>query len=130
MSGSAAGATKTEALREAQAAFERKQYDRTLSLLEPLTTGGVGSREALTLKIHSLIRLGRLSDALGDYERLETQSKQEDRPLLREVAIGFITPLLKDMREQMRGAAYTALKEVDSEEAIPYFEDGLSDGSG
>ena len=30
----------------------------------------------------------------------------------------------------MRGAAYTALKEVDSDEVVPYFEDGLSDGSG
>ncbi len=129
---SAAGVTSegTEALHAAQAAFERKQYDRALSLLEPLTKGGIGSREALTLQIRSLLRLGRPSDALGDYERLETQSKQENRPLLREVAIGFITPLLKDMREQMRGAAYTALKELDSKEAIPHFEDGLSDGSG
>ena len=30
----------------------------------------------------------------------------------------------------MRGAAYTALKEVDSDEVVPLFEDGLSDGSG
>ena len=29
-----------------------------------------------------------------------------------------------------RGAAYTALKEVESDEVVPYFEDGLSDGSG
>jgi HEAT repeat protein len=36
---------------------------------------------------------------------------------------------VKDMREQMRGAAYTALKEVESDEVVPYFEDGLSDGS-
>jgi len=49
---------------------------------------------------------------------------------LREMALGFILSLVKDMREQMRGAAYTALKEIDSDEAVPYFEDGLSDGSG
>ena len=50
--------------------------------------------------------------------------------LLQEVALGFIIIMVKDMREQMRGAAYTALKEVDSDDAVPYFEDGLSDGSG
>jgi HEAT repeat protein len=37
---------------------------------------------------------------------------------------------MKDMREQMRGAAYTALKEIDSDEVVSFFEDGLSDGSG
>ena len=37
---------------------------------------------------------------------------------------------LKDMREQMRGAAYTALKDVDSRKPFPSLEDGLSDGSG
>jgi hypothetical protein len=30
--------------------------------------------------------------------------------VLREVALGFILVMVKDMREQMRGAAYTALK--------------------
>jgi hypothetical protein len=27
--------------------------------------------------------------------------------------------MVKDMREQMRGAAYTALKEVDSDDVVP-----------
>src|SRR5262249_43796779 len=53
----------------------------------------------------------------------------EHLPLLREAAFGFIVVMPKDMREQMRGAAYTALKEADSDEVVPYFEDGLSDGS-
>ncbi|MBK9306054.1 MAG: HEAT repeat domain-containing protein [Nitrospira sp.] len=30
----------------------------------------------------------------------------------------------------MRGAAFTALKEWQSPDAVPFFEDGLSDGSG
>ena len=59
-----------------------------------------------------------------------TSLVEDDVPLLRQVALGFILVLLKDMREQMRGAAYTALKEIDSDEVVPYFEDGLSDGSG
>ena len=46
------------------------------------------------------------------------------------MALGFVYVLLEGMREQMRGAAYTALKDVDSPEMIPALEDGLSDGSG
>lgn len=118
------------ALKDAQAAFEKKQYAQSLELLDRLAREEGLSVEARTLKIRALLRLGRPVDALTEYERLEHQLKRDDEPLLREVAIGFITPLLKDMREQMRGAAYTALKELDSDETIPYFEDGLGDGSG
>jgi HEAT repeat protein len=115
-------------LPEAQAAFQQHQYDRVLSLVEPLIKNG--SQDARRLKIRSLIRLGRPADALADYDRLETHAGRDQSPLLREVAIGFILAVLKDMREQMRGAAYTALKDVNSDEMIPYLEDGLSDGSG
>ncbi|MES4787171.1 MAG: hypothetical protein C4294_16665, partial [Nitrospiraceae bacterium] len=117
-------------LEEARHAFKRRQYDRTLALVEPLLKGTAAPVDARRLKIKSLVRLERPVEALAEYDRLVEQVKQEDRPLLREVAISFITPLLKDMREQMRGAAYTALKELDSDETVSYFEDGLSDGSG
>ena len=46
------------------------------------------------------------------------------------MAIASILPRRMDMREQIRGAAYTALKEINSDEVIPYLEDGLTDGSG
>ena len=49
---------------------------------------------------------------------------QDDPVLLKEVALGFVTVLVKDMREQMRGAAYTALKDVDSPETIPFWKTG------
>jgi HEAT repeat protein len=117
-------------LREARHAFDQKQYDQTLTAVEPLLKEPIVSTEARRLKIKSLIRLARPVDAFSEYEHLYDQLKQDDRSLLHEVAIAFITPMLKDMREQMRGAAYTALKELDSDEGIPYFEDGLSDGSG
>jgi HEAT repeat protein len=67
---------------------------------------------------------------LAEYDQLTAGLMRDDVPLLREVAMGFIVVMMKDMREQMRGAAYTALKEVDSDETVPLFEDGLSDGSG
>src|SRR5688572_31629605 len=71
-------------LPEAQAAFQQHQYDRVLSLVEPLIKNG--SQDALRLKIRSLVRLGRPADALADYDRLETHQGRDESPLLREVA--------------------------------------------
>jgi HEAT repeat protein len=116
------------ALQQARDAFERRQYDRVLVLVEPLIKGA--APEARKLKVRSLVRLERPVDALAAYDGLDGNGGRSETALLREVAFGFITPVLKDMREQMRGAAYTALKEVHTEETIPYLEDGLGDGSG
>ena len=64
---------------------------------------------------------------LGEYDNIGigAQGTMMSR-FFERVALGFIVIMVKDMREQMRGAAYTALKEVDSDDVIPYFEDGLS----
>lgn len=114
----------------AQAAFEKKEYAQVLEQLAKLEKEQGPTPDVRRLKIRSLLKLGNPKDALGEYDKLELALKQDDLPLLREVALGFIVVMVKDMRDQMRGAAYTALKEVDSDEVIPYFEDGLSDGSG
>lgn len=123
-------AASARSLKEAQAAFDKKQYQETLDLVEQVTKEQGPQPDALRLKTRSLIFLGKPKDALVEYERLEQDSKHEDRTLLKEVALGFVYVLVKDMREQMRGAAYTALKDVDSPETIAALEDGLSDGSG
>lgn len=117
-------------VKEAQAAFDKKQYQEALDLLEQVMKERGSQPETRRLKVRSLIFLGKPKDALVEYERHEQELKQEDRPLLKDVSLGFIYALVKDMREQMRGAAYTALKDVDSPETIPALEDGLSDGSG
>ncbi len=117
-------------VKEAQAAFDKKQYQEALDLLEQVMQEHGSQPEMRRLKVRSLIFLGKPKDALVEYERHEQELKQEDRPLLKDVSLGFIYALVKDMREQMRGAAYTALKDVDSPETIPALEDGLSDGSG
>ena len=114
----------------AQEAFEKKDYAQALEQLSKLEKGQAAAPDVRRLKVRSFLKLGNPTDALGEYEKLELALKQDDLPLLHEVAMGFIVVMVKDMRDQMRGAAYTALKEVDSDETIPYFEDGLSDGSG
>jgi HEAT repeat protein len=124
----AAGTTSVP--EDAQKAFDKKQYEQVLEQLGRLAQAQGADPDVRRLKIHSFLKLGNPKEALGEYDKLELALKQDDVSLLREVALGFIVIMVKDMREQMRGAAYTALKEVDSDDVVPYFEDGLSDGSG
>lgn len=125
-----AQAAGPDGLKDAQAAFQKHQYDQALQLLAPLEKSGNVSPDVRRLKARALAKTGKPLDALAEYDAITQAAKKDDLPLLREVAFGCIVPLLKDMRDQMRGAGYTALKEIDSEETVPYFEDGLSDGSG
>lgn len=123
-------AASARSVKEAQAAFDKKQYQETLDLIEQIVKEKGPQPETKRLKIRSLIHVGKPKDALTEYDQLRQGLTQDDPILLRELGIGFATVLVKDMREQMRGAAYTALKDVDSPETIPFLEDGLSDGSG
>ena len=117
-------------VKEAQAALDKKQYQEALDISEQIAKEIGPQPEARRVKIRALIHLGKPKEALLEYEQLTQGLKQDDRHLLKEVGIGFAASLVKDMREQMRGAAYTALKDADSSETIPMLEDGLSDGSG
>ena len=116
--------------KEAQTAFEKKAYQQALDELAKLDKERSAVPDVRRLKIRSLINVGKPKEALDEYDLLAQSLKRDDEPVLREVALGMIVVLVKDMREQMRGAAYTALKEIDAHEAVPLFEDGLSDGSG
>lgn len=116
--------------KEIQSAYDGKQYQQVVDELAKLNPEQRAVPDVRRVAIRSLLKLGNPKDALTEYDQLEATLKGEDPVLLHEVALGFIVVVLKDMREQMRGAAYTALKEIDPAEALPYFEDGLSDGSG
>ena len=110
--------------------YDKKQYQGVLDGISKLSPDAQKAPDVRRLKVQTLVKSGNPQGALSEYDQFEATLGREDTPLLREVALGFILVLVKDMREQMRGAAYTALKEIDPDEAIPYFEDGLSDGSG
>ena len=110
--------------------YDQKEYQKVLDGLSTLSQDAQALPDVRRLKARTLVKVGKPQEALAEYDKLETGLGQDDVPLLRQVALGFILVLLKDMREQMRGAAYTALKEIDPDEVVPYFEDGLSDGSG
>lgn len=116
--------------KEIQQLYEKKEYQKVLDALAKLDQDKTAPPEVRRLKARTLLRIGSPKEALTEYDQLAALIKRDDIPLLREVAMGFIVVMLKDMREQMRGAAYTALKEVASDDTVPFFEDGLTDGSG
>jgi len=124
------GAAPSAVPPEVKALYEQKEYQKVIDSLSKLNHDTQAAPEVRRLKVRTLVKLVKPQEALTEYEQLQGGAGQDDVPLLREVALSFILVLVKDMREQMRGAAYTALKEIDSDETIPYFEDGLSDGSG
>ncbi len=117
-----------DGLAEAQQAYAQQQFDRVVNITEPWAKEA--GPEVWRLRVQAFAKLGRPREAMPDYERLIEKLGQEDEVLLRELAFAAIVSVLKDMREQMRGAGYTALKELQSDEALPYLLDGLSDGSG
>ena len=125
--GTTSHAMKPEQL---QSLFEKGEYQTTLDEISKLDKEVAATPDVRRIRIRSLLGLGKPMEALEEYDRLVESLTHDSLPLLREVALGFILVMRKDMREQMRGAAYTALKEIDSDALVPFFEDGLSDGSG
>lgn len=122
--------TAASPMKEAQAAFEKKEYQQAVDHLERASQRGSLPVDALRLKVRAQLHLGKPKEALQDYEQLQRALGRDDLALLKDVALGFVIVLAKDMREQMRGAAYTALKDFESADVVPFLEDGLSDGSG
>ena len=124
-------ASRETVLSLAEHAFARGDFSNAVELVEPLLTDDSQSlRSAHRLHMLSLVRLGKTSEGIGAYDRFVKATNGNDDVLLRELAIQSILPFRSDMREQVRGAAYSALKEVASEKVLPYLQDGLGDRSG
>jgi len=111
-------------------AFEQGQFPKVIELAEPFLKKNSPSPQVQHWHLLALAHTGKTSEALDAYERLGKANQREDEVLLKKMAIATILPLRSDMREQMRGAAYTALREIDTIEGIPYLEKGLGDQSG
>ncbi len=128
--GLVAGQTSPEErLTLAEQAFERDDFQKTLELVEPLLDDAQWQRASSRLKMLGLARLGKTAEGIDAYDEF-VAANGKDEGLLRELVVQSILPFRSDMREQVRGAAYSALKEIPSDEVVPYFQDGLSDGSG
>lgn len=125
-----AGAGEPSPLHQIQALYDQKEYRKVLEEIAKLPTEVSAGPQILRIKIRALVRIGNTKDAVAEYDKLVPMLTHDDPVILREISLGGIIALTKDMREQMRGAAYTALKDWQNSEAIPFLEEGLSDGSG
>ena len=115
---------------EVEAAFEKGDFEKTLELLEPLLKADPQSSKLNRLHMLSLVLLGKSKEGFSAYEKVVIQTGREDDMLLRELAIKSILPFRMDMREQIRGASYSALREIESDTMVPYLLDGLQDKTG
>ena len=117
-------------LEQANAAFQKNDFPKVVELVEPSLKHPNPSVQMYRLYILSLARIGNAAGAMDSYEELLQATKREDENLLRQTALAMILAKQADMREQMRGAVYTAFKEIDSDEMVGFLEEGLTDGSG
>ena len=69
--------------KEAQEAYDKKQYEQVLEQLAKLEKEQGVAPDVRRLKIRSLLKLGNPKDALGEYDKLELALKQDEVPLLR-----------------------------------------------
>ena len=122
--------TKKTKIAHVQQAYDQSKFQEGLNLLGKLSKQEQLLPTVIRLKALSLARLGKTAEGLDVYNQLIKKSGRENESLLRELAIAIILPFRADMREQVRGAAYTALKEIGEEDIVPFLEEGLGDGSG
>ena len=99
------GAAPSAVPPEVKALYEQKEYQKVIDSLSKLNHDTQAAPEVRRLKVRTLVKLVKPQEALTEYEQLQGGAGQDDVPLLREVALSFILVLVKDMREQMRGAA-------------------------
>jgi HEAT repeat protein len=118
------------AILQAQKAYEQEKFQQVIDLVKPLLKEASAPFQASRLHLLALARLGKTAEALDAYEKGIRVAKREDESLLRQMAIASILPHRSDMRDQVRGATYTALKEIDSDNVVEYLEKGLTDESG
>ena len=124
-------ATGTPASVESRAAelFKAGDYAGAVTLFRELPPDATPSKSFLRLSLLSYLRLGRPEEALEIYMKLSPGGQNQDPALLRPLALAVITSRIRDHKEHVRIAAYTALAELGLPETAAILEDGLLDSS-
>ena len=108
----AVAATAASLEREATEAFNRADYGAVLRLLPPESSEVTPSKALLRLAVQSAIKLGRPEEGLEIYERLVKAAQADDPALLRPLSVSFLSAYVRDTREHLRIAAYSALADL------------------
>ncbi|ALA57612.1 HEAT repeat domain-containing protein [Nitrospira moscoviensis] len=114
---------------DAAALFKAGDYAAVASLYRGLDPDGRPSKELSRLALLSYVKLGRPDEALAVYQRLHPAGQAQDPVLLHPIALSVITSRVRDQKEHVRIAAYTALAELGLPETTAILEDGLLDSS-
>lgn len=109
--------------------FKTGDYPAVTALYQTQPPGTTLSAEFLRLAFMSYVHLGRPNEALSIYTRLVHPGQPDDPSLLRPLALAVITSHVRDSKEPVRLAAYTALAELGLPETAPILEDGLLDSA-
>lgn len=109
--------------------FKDGDYAAVTALFQTQPPGAALSKQFLRLSLMSYVRLGRTTEALSIYQRLIPSGQAHDAALLRPLALAIITGHVRDHKEHVRIAAYTALAELGLPETAAILEDGLLDSS-
>ena len=109
--------------------FKAGDYAAVTALFQTITPGTTVSNQLLRTCLLSYIRLGRTDEALAIYARLVPAGHRHDPALLRPLALTVITGHVRDRKEHVRIAAYSALAELGLPETAAILEDGLLDSS-
>ena len=105
-------ATAASLEREATEAFSRADYSAVLRLLPPESSEVTPSKALLRLAVQSATKLGRPEEGLEIYDRLVQAAQADDPALLRPLSISFLSAYVRDTREHLRIAAYSALADL------------------
>src|SRR6266705_6396648 len=118
----------TNDFRAAQAAFERKDYDTAVRLLNSLLAAQPDNAAAYELRALAHGYRGRPEEALADHDHL-AQAGKATSDLLRRICVGLLTHLLAQDQELVRGAAATALAELGPSDTRAALNLALRDSS-
>jgi HEAT repeat protein len=114
---------------KATALFKTGDYPAVTALFQELPPDAKPTKEFLRLSLLSYVRLGRTDEALTIYTQVNQPGQPHDFSLLRPLALGVITSHVRDRKDHVRVAAYSALAELGLPETAALLEDGLLDPS-
>src|SRR5690349_6004163 len=104
--------SQTPLEREASEAYQRADYGAVLRLLPPASSDVIATERLLRLALESATKIGRPEEGLDIYERLHARGHADDASLLRQLGVSFLSAYVRDSREYLRIAAYSALAEL------------------
>lgn len=112
---------------QAEAAYQKKEFSRTVALSEAILQKEPASLPAHRLKVLASMAQGEIEGAFNDYDQVEKNHPEIAAALLKEISVGMINNSLKHENYFVRSAAVKAIGEMGDRSQIPLIIPGLKD---